>query len=1787
MKKKGIALIAMLAMSVAASAAGCGGNSGDPNDPNNPNNPTGPKDDVYQDYDSNKQPGGDSFDYDGNYSAPELTIDGKGDDAQWQAITEPLLTYGRKVDDGNGGTVDAVTVKAYRGEKALFFLFDVKDTTLLTYGVTNDDAVTRGDSIEFYIDTKADGGRNPQSDDFQINLGIHGKTRIMQGSGSNWGSWNGLIDYEVSLNGTLNNSEEATDTGYSVEVMIQYKDIMIEKEDTIGLAFGQVDKVRSEDAPSGSETGPWNWYGWTVNGTLVDPQKPNMYVLYDKDGNLVSRDDIAVPPADMAGAVKDKAGNPVAGATVTTTIGGEEKTATTDESGYFVFEDVDPENNYTVVITKAGYITLTETYTRAELRAANGTIVLKDFTFVATANLTYTTLTGTVKNIVNGAVGGATVTLKGTTMATIAGADGAFSLANIPANNGAITFVVSKEGYADSETTVEQAVLMENATTALGDVNLSLPAGESGVFGMKSGLFANNNAFITRTLTGVEFYFEGTNNFNGWIELFIDTKASTAERNSTNTQYRLHANGNIEVINDFGNGDFTAKGIVWNINHVEGAGYTAKAFIPYTTLKISPLEPFGISLGQNNGQNDWDGWNRGDMLGANGEAFVKPEMPTDYIRIGAMNNLYSADHNNAIITFGGTVKVGETALAGVTVKIDGVTVATTDANGAWSNTSVLGTNDYTVTYEKAGYVTKTTKITNASLAGKAAWNETAVLEITKVTLNGKVTGADNAGIENVTVTVTGDGVSLTTTTNADGSYTVEGITVFANVTVTFTKTDYVTVSDTITAETLAGNATHIMNKTLQPSSFEKEVTLSGTVKEGTTALKGVTVAIGANSVTTNENGEWSITLNLAYNEATTVSYTLAGYKSAQTTIAANMFETQTTWNESKALVAETTTVAGTVKNIVYGNVEGVTVAIKGTQSSVTTNANGEFSFEGVRIVDGNITLAISKSGYEAVEVTVKAADYVADSTTSLGNISLNLPAVSGGTLATGSDKGGNNVYYVNADVSVTRTLTGVEFRFNGTRKFLGKIELYLDVKESTGHRDGETSAWRLDLNANGTIGGTHFAGGAFSTGGLEYDIVSNNDDGCKIILLVPYSYLGIEGTEVFGMSLGQDPGYGWNGWDWSGDHAFVTPENTPNYLRVGALNNFYRAENNNATVMLSGNAGQSGVTVKVGTQTATTDAQGNWTLVIPATDAALNVVYSKTGYVTKTTAITADALTGKYAWNDTVELAEHKVTITGTVTDQDDNLVEGVTVTLTVGTDTKTATTGSDGTYSFENVTTFEGVSIAFEKSGYAVVAATTVTQQALASAKNNIYTADRQLTAISQVKKITVTGKVVGIGGKLEGVIVSVEGKDISVTTMQDGTFTIENFECVDSKIVISLTGYNTQTIVFEADAVGVNDTTFALASDVFLAKEYEQLGSAFGTKSDKFASFVPYVTRGQTGFEFKFVGSKAFTGNIEMFVDAKQSKGLGGRDNTDYRFDLFANGKITIVNWGGGTNTTPSADMTLRIAGTAQVPEVYFTLPYAFLGVTATEIIGVSFGQVADGWDGWTLSNEYASMKGANGTMYVEPDMPWDYVRIGSDNKPYWSVENDARITSDYNLHFGKAIDSIHAKITRDETGVTFEFITLGDFGTSVNPDSHAVCDEMILIYIDKGAPSSGWQNDYQYKIDYNGNVRGKSGAWWNFNSGDNKGTVTITRENGVTTFSYKVLYSDIGITKDEVFGFTLVEAWKTGDNWSNEYGGLVYFDGLNRYTVGDAANEATFLRVKADGTIADADSNSAVTE
>ena len=846
MKKRMLALMAALSAAALLTVTACQQTPGE--QPGGGTGGTGS--DVYQDYSSDKQPGDGNFDYPGNYENPELTIDGRGDDKQWQGV-EPLVTYGKSV-----GGQNAVSVKLYRGESALFFLFEVKDNVLLTQGVTNDDAVTRGDSIELYLDTLTDGGRNPQSDDYQINLGIHGKTRIMQGAGGQWGSWNGLIDYEVALNGTLNDGDGANDTGYSVEVMIPYAQIMIEKDDTIGIALGQVDKIRVEDAATGSESASWNWYGWSYNGTAINPQVPDQYILLDKDGSLMSRDEQEKAPADVGGYIRDTDGAPVEGVTVTAQSGDVVKTATTNASGYYLLEDLDPELTYTITAEKNGYLTGISSVTRDELRAVDGGVVTKDIVLTSTAGLQTTTLTGTVKNVLNGAVSGATIRVSGMELSAQSGADGTFSLEGVPVLDDDVEIVVSASGYADTVTAIASEDLVADGSTSLGDVNCNLPASETGAFGVTS-LLANNIGYITRTLSGVEFRFEGERTFNGWIELFIDTKESAGARGATDVMYQLKADRTVSVVN-YG-GKFTTDGIVWNVDRIEGGGYTAYLLIPYETLGISALEPFGISLGQNNGQAAWDGWGREDMKGTDGLGFVAPEIPTDYVRVGADNRLYEASHNDLVVALGGTVTdANNMPIAGVSVTIGGQTV-TTDGSGKWSATAALSQEGLTVEYSKTGYIPASTQIGVGDVGMSSVWNETKQLAAHVVTISGTVTDQKTDPVEDVTVTLTyAGGESKTVMTNAQGVYTFSDVTTFVDVTITFAKEGYAQGSETRTAAQLAERDEFTVDKNITATTQIEYITLTGKVVGVSGGLSGAKVKAGDLTATSNQDGVFTI-----------------------------------------------------------------------------------------------------------------------------------------------------------------------------------------------------------------------------------------------------------------------------------------------------------------------------------------------------------------------------------------------------------------------------------------------------------------------------------------------------------------------------------------------------------------------------------------------------------------------------------------------------------------------------------------------------------------------------------------------------------------------------------------------------------------------------------------------------------------------------------------------------------------------------------------------------------------
>lgn len=795
------------------------------------------KEDVYEDYVADKQPGGDQFNYVGNYAAPELTIDGKGDDAQWQSITQPLATFGH----GN-----AATVKAYRGTDALFFLFEVSDNILMTEGNANDDSVTRSDSIEFYLDTLADGGLKPQSDDYQINLGIHGKTRIMQGSGSGWGNWNGLIDYEVSLNGTLNDGTEATDTGYSVEVMIPYTQINIEKDDTIAVSFGQVDKF-NVGASSGTD---WDWYGWTY-GYLREPQTPDNYVLLDKDNVLMDRDAQEKPDADMAGYVLDSlTQEAVAGATVSVTIGEEVKTALTDEQGYFIFEKVSSDATYTVTVTKDGYVGNSATYTRAELRASDGGRVLKDILIKNEANIDKTTVTGTVKNVVYGTVDNATVRIDGTLLETTANENGVFEIANVPVEEAKdITLVVSASGYGESKTTIERDALTVNGTTAVGDVNINLPYAETGGFGNKNANFADSTMQISRTLTGVEFLLSGTRQLSGHIELYLDTKECASHRDKEYNAWLFNLNdtGDITGTHYLG-GEFTTVGLDYDLYYNTSSGYSARLFIPYSYLDITPLEVFGISLGQwSTSASDWDGW------GFAGQ-FVAPETPETFIRVSAINGLYRQSDNTSMVTLS-----GKASRQGVRVAV-GSTSTTTGADGGWTMKVPASSEAMQIVYSCQGYVTKTTDIAAGYFDTHYSYYDNVTLELQKVTVSGTVKDSDTgAAISGATVTIAG--TAITATTNEKGEYILNDVSTLTDIVLQFSASDYATSEITKTAVELAAADSHTVDAALISTNRVQYVTATGTVTNVNGPVAGAKVTVEGNSAltaTTDENGRFVI-----------------------------------------------------------------------------------------------------------------------------------------------------------------------------------------------------------------------------------------------------------------------------------------------------------------------------------------------------------------------------------------------------------------------------------------------------------------------------------------------------------------------------------------------------------------------------------------------------------------------------------------------------------------------------------------------------------------------------------------------------------------------------------------------------------------------------------------------------------------------------------------------------------------------------------------------------------------
>jgi uncharacterized repeat protein (TIGR01451 family) len=128
------------------------------------------------------------------------------------------------------------------------------------------------------------------------------------------------------------------------------------------------------------------------------------------------------------------------------------------------------------------------------------------------------------------------------------------------------------------------------------------------------------------------------------------------------------------------------------------------------------------------------------------------------------------------------------SLAGVTVTLSGSQSATssTDANGNYSFTVPFG-GTYTVAASKAGFTFTPPSQTFANLDANQIANFTGTL--IQLTISGRIADANNVGLPDVVVTLSGAG-SKTTVTDANGNYSFENVSAIGSYTLTPTSDNF-------------------------------------------------------------------------------------------------------------------------------------------------------------------------------------------------------------------------------------------------------------------------------------------------------------------------------------------------------------------------------------------------------------------------------------------------------------------------------------------------------------------------------------------------------------------------------------------------------------------------------------------------------------------------------------------------------------------------------------------------------------------------------------------------------------------------------------------------------------------------------------------------------------------------------------------------------------------------------------------------------------------------------------
>ncbi len=546
--------------------------------------------------------GEDPFDNIGLYKDPELKIDGKIDEQYYYP------TGSGRLDVYLGGNENTY-VYLYKGERAIYFIFEAFDDDISTLNVEDTNICTaQSDSVELYVDTYGVGGKKRGNNTYEFRMTAGGRV---------YSYLTGFVS-KVFLDGTNNNHKDV-DKAFYVEGYISY-DVLgndVNKNTPTSFAFARVTKTGNKG---------YVWHG------KVDPQIPNNYEILYTDNKMYPLDKCPLD-VELSGNILSTDGQPIPNVI----ISNNENSVFSDANGYYSLSLSNVKDDINLIYRKNSYLTYKKLVTKHELRL-NHKMVL-DQTLLSNQQETYkTTLKGKLLQRDNlTPISSGLVSINETSTYTDEQGNYSF-LASCKGYENKIIYQANE--FEEYNKTLNFEQIKINQITELDNVILDENKGSTLTFGDAkitgnaiSRIVRNDKSFKIVLKTENDLTQEGT-----YFEVFIDTKSSAGFNKRDETDYRFdisYDNGIFDYTN-YGNKKISLTNSKTSSGRINELYYVEVDFA-YSDLDITSQDIIGLYFGFKY-EYVWSGmYNNGK--------YIPAENPRNYYRLGLDSKIYRGSTN--------------------------------------------------------------------------------------------------------------------------------------------------------------------------------------------------------------------------------------------------------------------------------------------------------------------------------------------------------------------------------------------------------------------------------------------------------------------------------------------------------------------------------------------------------------------------------------------------------------------------------------------------------------------------------------------------------------------------------------------------------------------------------------------------------------------------------------------------------------------------------------------------------------------------------------------------------------------------------------------------------------------------------------------------------------------------------------------------------------------------------------------------------------------------------------